>query len=590
MGDFIKKIDADGVVLDTRAEGGAELQKAADDARPGVVLYSEGMAIPKDMQGIIAGRLHNDIYYPPLLNLNKLIKPDFAIFRVAEVNKERIRREYSSALFNGYGVEINVMRPGRHEWIDEDYRYWGRCVRILKENSSNFNSYTWTPLIPTLRDSVYVNEWQNSNNTIYTIFSLHPGGFHGKLFEIKKRPSTHLVDIWNHEELVVENNDEKQIVSVDMDAYDPKYGGTNNEGSVCAVGLFQRWLVVQMEGDKISISSIDSTKKHIKVWQGNPAYDKQPLQFDTSFVSFHLFQEFGRTQGKYVVQLFDENELQDEVIIKIKPGTPLLVSESKKTKTVVAVPDGMVKIPSGTFIMRVTNGDEFISYPKDGFPKTVTLKSFYMDKYPVTNSQFKKFLEATDYHPVDTANFLKHWTNDAPGKGEEKFPVVNISYEDAQAYAEWAGKRLPTESEWQYAAQTPDARPWPWGNEVRQKGKGARSISTTLTLVDYGIPDSSLCNIGNGKLYPVGKYKKGVNPFGLYDLVGSVWQMTNDWYQSDTYQYVIMKGGSYYNPGGSWWYVQGGPKPLHYRQMLLRVSPGFERNATVGFRCVRDAE
>ena len=100
MSDFIKRIDADGVVLDTRAEGSDALQKAADRAKQGVILYSEGMAAPKDMQGIIAGRVHNDIYYPPLLNLNKLIKPDFAIFRVVEVNKERIKREYNLSLFN----------------------------------------------------------------------------------------------------------------------------------------------------------------------------------------------------------------------------------------------------------------------------------------------------------------------------------------------------------------------------------------------------------------------------------------------------------------------------------------------------------
>jgi len=100
--------------------------------------------------------------------------------------------------------------------------------------------------------------------------------------------------------------------------------------------------------------------------------------------------------------------------------------------------------------------------------------------------------------------------------------------------------------------------------------------------------DPKYCNLGDGKLYPVGKYLKGANPFGLQDLVGSVWQLTNDEYESGSYRYVIMKGGSYFKPSSSWWYVQGGPRELHYRQYLLRVSPGFERNATVGFRCVRD--
>jgi formylglycine-generating enzyme required for sulfatase activity len=165
--------------------------------------------------------------------------------------------------------------------------------------------------------------------------------------------------------------------------------------------------------------------------------------------------------------------------------------------------------------------------------------------------------------------------------------VVYVSQEDAKAYARWAGKRLPTEIEWQYAAQTEALREWPWD----QQGKVTRReqvITATLTVKELVGIDSGKCNPGDGKLYPVGSYPNGVNPFGLHDLTGSVWQLTNDEYMNGSYRFLIVKGGSYFKPSSSWWYVQGGPRELHYRQMLLRVSPGFERNATVGFRCMKD--
>ncbi len=212
-----------------------------------------------------------------------------------------------------------------------------------------------------------------------------------------------------------------------------------------------------------------------------------------------------------------------------------------------------------------------------------------MDKFPVTNIQFKKFIEATHYKPIDDVNFLKHWINNSIPKGEENFPVVYVSYEDAKTYAQWAGKRLPTEVEWQYAAQTSALNEWPWKQTKPVKRK-LQYVTETLTVSSLEGISPSVCNLGDGKLYPVGKYPKGVNAFGLQDLVGSVWQLTNDVYESGSYRYIMMKGGSYFKPSSSWWYVQGGPRELHYRQFLLRVSEGFERNATVGFRCVKDVQ
>ncbi len=588
MSSMIAGIDADGVVLDTKAEASITLQDAADNAKPGVILYSEGMAVPRDMQGIISGRVHNDIYYPPLLNLNKLIKPGFAIFRVAEINKEKIRREYASALFNGYGVEINVMRPGKPEWVEDDYRYWGKCVRILRENSANFHSDSLEFLVPALQDSIYINKWPSNTKTVYTVFSSLPQGFSGPLFKAQEKTGYHFIDLWNHESIQTQQQNGLEYLTIQLDAFDKKYLGTNNEGAVCAIAQLPQLLQTTMEGDKLFITATKGS--NIKVWQGNPSYEKNALQIFSRDTTFHFFQNFGRTEGKYVVQLFDNKELLDEKIIYITPGTPLLVSEKAQSPVAPAAPQDMVKIPAGSFTMHVTNGDEFIGYPKQGYPKIINMKSFYIDILPVTNQQFKDFLLATKYHPGDTTNFLNHWLNGNIPKGEENFPVIYVSYEDALAYSTWANKRLPTEAEWQYAAQANDERNWPWGNMVKQSGQQQKNISTTLTLVDYGTPDSTFCNIGDGKLYSVGKYKKGANPYGIQDLVGSIWQLTNDHYQSDTYDYIIMKGGSYYKPGGSWWYVQGGPKPLQYRQMLLRVSPGFERNSATGFRCVKDAE
>jgi len=126
LADIIRETNSDGAVLDTQGASSHDLQAAADSVKSGVILYPERMAVPKDMQGVVTGRVHNAIYYPPMLNLNKFIKPEFAIFRVTEVAKEPIRREFSVAFFNGYGTEINMFSPGIPSNLDEEYRYLGK--------------------------------------------------------------------------------------------------------------------------------------------------------------------------------------------------------------------------------------------------------------------------------------------------------------------------------------------------------------------------------------------------------------------------------------------------------------------------------
>ena len=587
MAEIIAATNADGVVLDTKGESSRELQHAADSVRSGVVMYSEGMAIPRDMQGIVAGRVHNALYYCPMLNLNKFIKPDFAIFRVAELYKEPIKREFNLALFNGYGTEMNIFAPGKPDWAEEQYRYLGRTSRILRENTYNFTSSDYTPLIPSTHDNIWVNQWKVTDKTIYTIYSLIPEGYKGYLFEVKHDTGFHFVDIWHHLEKIPKEINGKWMLEAETEAFNQSWLGTNNEGSVDCIARFPVNLKVTLKGDILEVEPSDGDE--IKIWEGIPDYEKTPLILPAAKSSFPLLEKFGRFEGKLVIQLFGKGILKDEYILNIIPGTPRLSSLSNKTRPASSLPDGMVKIPAGKMVFTATQGDEFIPYPKDNQNKTLEFSPFYMDKYPVTNIQFRSFIEATRYQPKDTANFLKHWVGRHIPANQENYPVIYISYEDAVAYAKWAGKRLPTETEWQYAAQTSAGNEWPWKQRTPVK-RVDQAITSTLTITNVEGIDPLLCNLGDGKLYPVGNYPGGANPFGLEDLVGCVWQLTNDLYVNGSYRYIILKGGSYYKPSSSWWYVQGGPRELNYRQFLLRVSPGFERNATVGFRCVQDAE
>ncbi len=585
MAQLINEVGADGVVLDTKGSSSLELQHAADSVRKGVIMYSEGMAVTKDMPGIVAGRVHNALYYPPMLNLNKLIKPDFAIFRVAEIAFEPIRREYATSFFNGYGTEVNIMKPGRPDGIESDYRFFGQTLRILRENTTNFTDYNFIPLIPTLRDNIFVNCWPGNDKLVYTIFSLIPEGFDSNLFEIHSETGFHWVDAWEHKEIEPKTAEGKTYIPVRTEAFHKSWLGTNNEGAVSAVIRFPSVLSVSLNVDQLTVSA--SKGDEIRIWAGNPNYEKKPAIFDVKSKTIRLGDYFGRFEGNFIIQLFRNNEILDERIVTIKPGTARLVSHSLATKKAEKTPLGMVKIPEGIFTWKTTNGDDFISYPELQVKGPVKMGSFFMDKYPVTNAQFYDFIKATSYNPADTCNFLKLWVAGKPAKGIEKQPVVYVTYEDALAYAKWAGKRLPTEMEWQYAAQTPDLRPWPWGNDkgvTRQE----EVVTGTLTVRRLKGINPKYCNTGSGKPEAVGLHPQGANPFGLEDLVGSVWQLTNDEYDDGTVFYVMMKGGSYFNPSSSWWYVQGGPRELYYRQMLLRVSRGFERNSTVGFRCVED--
>jgi formylglycine-generating enzyme required for sulfatase activity len=198
------------------------------------------------------------------------------------------------------------------------------------------------------------------------------------------------------------------------------------------------------------------------------------------------------------------------------------------------------------------------------------IDSFYIDKFPVTNAQFHAFLDASHYHPADDHNFLRDWKDGNYPAGWDNKPVTWISLEDARAYAKWAGKRLPHEWEWQYAAQGIDGRVYPWGNDWR---------NSCAPQQEHG---HDLRGPTNVDAFPC-----GASPFGVMDLTGDVWQWTDE-FQDEHTRAAILRGGGYYRPSGSRWYFPSAYRLDEHGKYLL-IAPSKDRAGTLGFRCVKDA-
>ncbi len=264
--------------------------------------------------------------------------------------------------------------------------------------------------------------------------------------------------------------------------------------------------------------------------------------------------------------------------------------------------DGMVYLPGGTFRM----GNDLSSYPDQRPAHDVTLRPFWMDVHTVTNRRFARFVEATGYvttaerqgwsrvfdrpsgqwvrleeadwrHPVGPAGPLA-------GDEDDK-PVVHVSWHDAAAYASWAGKRLPTEAQWEYAARAGlrDAD-YPWGRSelVEQRYQA--------NYWQGWFPREDLAADGYSGVAPVGSFPP--NRFGLYDMSGNVWQWCADWYGEEAYRlgpavdpsgpgegtFRVLRGGSWLsaeNNGGA------------YRVWVRSKRPPDVCYQDVGFRCVR---
>ncbi|MGE6356316.1 formylglycine-generating enzyme family protein [Flavobacterium sp. NPDC079362] len=268
--------------------------------------------------------------------------------------------------------------------------------------------------------------------------------------------------------------------------------------------------------------------------------------------------------------------------------------ENKNKPAANKTPKGMVWIPGGEFSMGSNVADESLcsikGVTKDAAPiHQVYVDGFYMDHTEVTNEQFEAFVKATGYKtlaeikptheeypdaPVENLvagsavftptsahvnlnNYMQWWTYvqgadwrhpEGAGSsiiGREKYPVVQVSYDDAAAYAKWAGKRLPTEAEWEFAARGgKSGQLYAWGNTLKPKGKFQANIYQGHFPVEKGDTGED----GYIGIAPTAQFEP--NPYGLYDIGGNVWEWTNDWYTADYYSVISEKDKVARNPQG----------------------------------------
>jgi iron(II)-dependent oxidoreductase len=435
--------------------------------------------------------------------------------------------DLQTAFFNGIGY--NSWENIWSVWNQIPDRYAEsirRISNIYRQFPDIWSSKNWEPYIPVLQKGVFASKFPDQSKTVYTFVNRDTVDVSGPQITMPFNKSDKYYNLWTGTELHPQIRDGKAILSFEIEG--------------------KGFGAVLVTNDKTVPANLPAFLSRMAV--------------------------MSKTKLK---------NLSTQSV----PLSQRLVTITK-TKTPASDPAGMVKIPAinnyqfesvGVMI----EGNELplaigVQHPWETHPSRsqkhqMNIEPFYMDEYPVTNQQFKKFIDATRYHPADDHNFLKYWINSTYPAGTGDQPVTWVSLDDARAYANWAGKRLPHEWEWQYAAQGTDGRLYPWGNEKAND--------------KFPEPDTTRAM---RKPTNVNAYPQGASPFGVVDMTGNVWQWTDE-YTDGHSQSAILKGSSYYHAQTSGWYFPPALEVNKYGKYLL-MSPSIDRAATIGFRCVMDGK
>lgn len=528
---LLKQIGADGINFDTLESVPAGFRDAATAANVPLVFEPQFEIRDDSIAWSVLGWndwvTWEDVPYPvtPMVSRSRWLEPRHMVNVTDRFTRDKTD-SLQHAFFNGEGyAALENLWGFWYPMNPHDAEAMLRFTRVEHAFAENLVSADWRPHDPvTLQPGVFASKFPAPSHTLWTIINRNEFEVTGEQIVLPYRAGVHYYDLWHGVEL-------QPAIAADHATLSFSIGG-------------------------LGFSAVLATK------------ETPPSAGLRELLSFMA----GRS--KRPLSSFSKSFAPVSQTMVDIPSTPAVSS----------APDGMVAIPAADFDFSV-RGIEIeggndpgvdVQYPWENIPRRthrhrIHIKKFFIDRTPVTNAQFKKFLDATQYHPADDHNFLRDWNGDMYPQGWGNKPVTWVSLEDARAYSSWAGKRLPHEWEWQYAAQSTDVRLYPWGNNWN---------GSAMAAVDRGP--------SRGPLSDVKAHPQGASPFGVLDMDGNISQWTDEFADSHT-RAAIVRGAAAYQPLGSVWYFPQSYR-LNEHEKLLLMAPSRDRSGTIGFRCVVDAQ
>lgn len=529
LAELLKEIGADGINFDTLDAPPVEFHAAAAAAGHPLALEPQFAVRDESLAWSTLGWndwvTWEDLTYPfvPMLSKAKWLESRHMVNVTDRFTRDKTN-SLQHAWFNGVGYATMENLWGFwYMMTPRDAEAVLRLTRIERGLAELLVSPDWEPHTPTLQSGVFASRFPGSRQTLWTLVNRNEYDVNAEQLRVPHRAGLRYYDLWRGRELT------------------PAVTGGRATLSFAVEGLgFGAVLAVE---------------------------DTPPTAALNELLAFMAARSARR--------LADYSRLWQPL--------PQTMLEIRPTQAVETPPPGMLRIPAGDYAfavrgIEVEGGNDpgvDVQYPWEDAPRRfhqhrLQLSSFFIDRTPVTNAAYKSFLDATRYHPADDHNFLRDWRDGTYPEGWAVKPVTWVSIEDARAYAAWAGKRLPHDWEWQYAAQSTDGRLYPWGPEWNPRA---------VPSLDHGRTRRPPTD---GDAFP-----QAASPFGVLDLVGNVSQWTDEFLDEHT-RAAILRGAASYQPRGSLWYF-----PQTYRldehQKYLLMSPGRDRAGTIGFRCVVDA-